>query len=174
MIDQMMRMELDFYHFEFIACTTGTAQGADGRDLCRRQNIGAVGTARGSGRLRWAPSAQKSRRHSCRCADGHRWPTLRPRHNGGATVGTTWPSAQLPARWAQIVRPLTVSSCADGRAVGSDDSAMPMAYFFLLANLFIVSKNLNLFIYVLLSSIYTWETNVCPCIAPEARSTAKP
>jgi hypothetical protein len=27
-------------------CTTGTAQGPDGRELCRRQNVGAVGTAR--------------------------------------------------------------------------------------------------------------------------------
>jgi hypothetical protein len=33
-------------------------------------------------------------------------------------------------------------------------------FFFYFANLFIVSKYLNLFIYVLLSSIYTWEAKV--------------
>jgi hypothetical protein len=120
---------LDQYANVFAAfdLTTGTAQGADGRELCRRQNVGAVGTARGSGRLRWAPSAQKSRRHSCSCADGHRRPSHRPRHNGPVTIGTAWPSAQRPARWAQTVRPLTVSNCADGQAVGSDGYAMPTA-----------------------------------------------
>jgi hypothetical protein len=106
------------------------------------------------------------RRHSCSYADGHRRPRSGPRHKRLVTIGTTKPSAQLAARWAQIILPLTVSTCADGQAVGSDAYAMPTArpsaqvFFIYFANLFIVSKYLNLFIYVLLSSIYIWETKV--------------
>jgi hypothetical protein len=88
--------------------TTGTVQGADGRDLCRWQNVGAVGTVRGSGRLRQAPSAQKSRRHSRSYADGHRRPRSDPRHKFQVTIGTRKPSAQPAAMWAQIFLLLTV------------------------------------------------------------------
>jgi hypothetical protein len=144
--------------------TTGTNQGADGRSLCRRQNVGAVGIAGGWGRRRRGPSAQISRRHSRICADGHRRPRGHPRHKRTGAVGTPSPSAQDNDRWAQKLRPLTETSSADGQAVGSDVWAMPTAkpsaqlIFFL--NLFIVLKNLNLFIYVLLSSIYTCEGNI--------------
>jgi hypothetical protein len=133
--------------------TTGTNQGADGRSLCRRQNVGAVGIAGGWGRRRRGPSAQISRRHSRICADGHRRPRGHPRHKRTGAVGTPSPSAQDNDRWAQKLRPLSETSSADGQAVGSDAWAMPTAkpsaqlIFFL--NLFIVLKNLNLFIYVL-------------------------
>jgi hypothetical protein len=60
-----------------------------------------------------------------------------------------------------MVAPLTVSTCVDGHVVGSLRYLMPTArpsaqmIFFIYANLFIICKYLNLFIYVLLLSIYT-------------------
>jgi hypothetical protein len=51
--------------------TTGNSQGADGQILCRRQNIGAVGTRLIPARPAGQSSAQVNRRHMKVCANGN-------------------------------------------------------------------------------------------------------
>ena len=52
--------------------TTGTRSGADGQQLCRRPNVGAVGIASGCRPQLPARRHTKNRRHKRRYADGNR------------------------------------------------------------------------------------------------------
>jgi hypothetical protein len=106
---------------------------------------------------------EEDRRHRCSFADGGRRHNSDPRHKITGAVGTTATVGTCTARRAQKIAPLTVSTCADGQAVGTGTF-----YFCIFANLFISCKYLNLFIYVLLSSIYTncrdsYSKKLCKC-----------
>ena len=63
--------------------TTGEPTCADGHDLCRRPNVGAVGTQPSRDRRRVWPSAKVAI---------HRWPPSAP----------PWPSAQTTDLWDQV------------------------------------------------------------------------
>ncbi|KAK1606027.1 hypothetical protein QYE76_029700 [Lolium multiflorum] len=61
--------------------TTGEPTCADGQAMCRRPNVGAVGTEASSYRRRSSPSAQRGRRHNARYTDGHPRRNLGRRHS---------------------------------------------------------------------------------------------